>query len=327
MALQVHVSTNQLINTARVLSDPTQQHLLQALAPLHIHQQQQQQQQQQAHSTAHDNGQPQLQQQQHTTGPGPSNGPAEESADVTPTAGALPQIEHHQQQQQQLQQQQQQQQDHQQWRHLPPSGCIVVGDDYYAAKEQLFVTEQVVLRIMRFQLEVEQPHKYLFNFCRLLDVQQQLAAAAAAVLNDAIAYTALVCRTRAAVLAAAALQSVLQTDLFQGICLISTDAHTMGTLGVDRGGLGGRGPGSGRRSDLGTVQYQRSSSSSHRRDSHEDRRDSRSHDVRQSFGSGSSVAQQCCASGEWVTLIGLEQGDVSAALQELQKLFERLIVL
>jgi hypothetical protein len=331
MALQVHVSTNQLINTARVLADPSQQHLLQALAPLQI------QQQQQLQSNAGGGVQPQILQQQQqkqkqdTAGSGSASGDqtaagparaaaatssaAAEGAGATPAAGALPQGSHQQQQQQQ-------QQDHWQWQQLPPSTFIVVGDEYYAAKEQLFVTEQVVLRVMRFQLEVEQPHKYLLNLCRLLDVQQQLAAAAVAVLNDAIAYTGLVCRTRAAILAAAALQYVLQTNRFQGVCLITTDAQRMG----DDGGRVGRGPGVGGGLDQVPGQHRRSSSSSHTPHSHHRRRvDSRIDDFRQSTRTSSSLTQQCCASGEWVTLIGLQQSEVTATLQELKQYLHHLM--
>lgn len=165
---QVHVSTNQLINTARVLADPTQQHLLQALAPLPLARQQQHN----AHATT-------------TAAPPPPAG----------TAGPSPQQQHQQQQQQ-----------------TPAlSAAIVVGDEYYAAKEQLFIAEQALLRTMRFELGVQQPHKHLLNYVALLELGQHAAAAAVCVLNDAVAYTRVVCTHSAAVVAAAALQHVLAT--------------------------------------------------------------------------------------------------------------------
>lgn len=180
-AAQVHVSTNQLINTARVLADPTQQHLLQALAPLPLALPQQQPHQggHNAHAT--------------TTAAPPS-------AD---TAGPSPQ-HHHQQQRQQQQQ-------------TPAlSAAIVVGDEYYAAKEQLFIAEQALLRTMRFELGAQQPHKHLLNYVALLELSQHAAAAAVCVLNDAVAYTRVVCTHSAAVVAAAALQHVLATTTATG---------------------------------------------------------------------------------------------------------------
>jgi hypothetical protein len=178
VSVQVHVSTNQLINTARVLADPSQQHLLQALAPLPLALQQQQQHQPEHHG-------------QHNAGVTPAGAPSPAAADTGP-----PSQQHPQQQQQEQQQ---------------PSAAIVVGDEYYAAKEQLFMAEQALLRTMRFELGVQQPHKHLLNYVALLDLGQHAAAAAVCVLNDAVAYTRLVCTHSAAVVAAAALQHVLAT--------------------------------------------------------------------------------------------------------------------
>ena len=51
---------------------------------------------------------------------------------------------------------------------------FLAGDDYYAAKEQLITDEQILLRILCFDLNVESPHKYLLNLCRLLQCSQAL---------------------------------------------------------------------------------------------------------------------------------------------------------
>jgi hypothetical protein len=71
---------------------------------------------------------------------------------------------------------------------------------------RLFIAEQVVLRLMSFQLRVQQPLKQLLNFCRLLAVSSAVAAAAVCLMNDAVAYTQLLLGQDAAVVAAAALQ-------------------------------------------------------------------------------------------------------------------------
>jgi hypothetical protein len=75
---------------------------------------------------------------------------------------------------------------------------------------RLFIAEQVVLRLMSFQMRVQQPLKQLLNFCRLLGASKAVAAAAVCLLNDAVAYTQLVLTQDAAVLAAGALQLAWQ---------------------------------------------------------------------------------------------------------------------
>ena len=56
---------------------------------------------------------------------------------------------------------------------LPQLG-LLAGDDYYRAKEQLITDEQILLRILRFEINVEHPHKYLLNICRTLQCGQPL---------------------------------------------------------------------------------------------------------------------------------------------------------
>ena len=51
---------------------------------------------------------------------------------------------------------------------------FLAGDDYYMAKEQLITGEQILLRILCFQMNVESPQKYLLNVCRLLQCSQPL---------------------------------------------------------------------------------------------------------------------------------------------------------
>ena len=56
---------------------------------------------------------------------------------------------------------------------LPQPG-LLAGDDYYRAKEQLITDEQILLRVLRFEINVEHPHKYLLNLCRTLQCGQPL---------------------------------------------------------------------------------------------------------------------------------------------------------
>lgn len=303
--LQVHVSTNQLINTARVLADPTQQHLLQALAPLQL-------------SLLHPPQQQPLPDAAHNTDQAPTHrAPAAAAA-----AGPSTSSSQHQQQQAVQQPPPQQQLVQQQWQHLPPSEAILVGDKYYAAKEQLFLAEQAVLRLMRFELTVHQPHKYLLNFCRLLELQQQLAAAAVCVLNDAIAYTTLVCQHSAAVVAAAALQYVLQNpDTMQRAYSWDQSQDGEGRVGRGDGG-GGGGSGVADRQDRRDRQeflpdeqaYQRSSSHRHR-SSYDDL------DSRRGGSRKSGMSTEAMLGGAWIEAVGLSKSDVDAAQQVLNAFF------
>lgn len=51
---------------------------------------------------------------------------------------------------------------------------LLAGDDYYAAKEQLITDEQILLRILCFEITVEHPHKYLLNLCSVLQCEKPL---------------------------------------------------------------------------------------------------------------------------------------------------------
>lgn len=283
LLLQVHVSTNQLINTARVLADPTQQHLLEALAPLPL----------QGHLPA-----PQQQQQ-----PLPNARPGSEPATAPQAAAAASEAAAGSSQQEQQQQ------------HVQPhSAAIVVGEAYYAAKEQLFMAEQAVLRLMRFQLGVQQPHKYLLNFCQLLGLQQQLAAAAVCVLNDAIAYTTLVCEQESAVVAAAALQYVLQRPGGDAVVEWVVGQMSRDVQGCSRE-EGGRGGGSSR-------DWRHEPPRHSHRSPHDDSRGSGGSrkgagTVREADPASGGVL----AGGEWIPAVGLQVEQVSAAQAVIHELY------
>lgn len=59
-------------------------------------------------------------------------------------------------------------------RHAPRSGFLA-GDHYYAAKDQLIMDEQILLRVLHFEIGVEHAHKYLLNMCQVLQSNEALA--------------------------------------------------------------------------------------------------------------------------------------------------------
>lgn len=69
------------------------------------------------------------------------------------------------------------------------SGGALVGAAYYAAKAALLHGEQVLLRLLRFNVAVEHPFRHLFAFCRLLGASGRCAAAAAATATLALQHT------------------------------------------------------------------------------------------------------------------------------------------
>ena len=56
-----------------------------------------------------------------------------------------------------------------------PRSGFLAGDEYYAAKDQLIMDEQILLRVLRFEISVQHAHKYLLNFCHVLRCSQPLA--------------------------------------------------------------------------------------------------------------------------------------------------------
>uniref|UniRef100_A0A7S3VLC1 Cyclin N-terminal domain-containing protein n=1 Tax=Dunaliella tertiolecta TaxID=3047 RepID=A0A7S3VLC1_DUNTE len=104
-----------------------------------------------------------------------------------------------QQQQQQYRYVQQQQQCPQQQRHvdapthdlqLALSRCqVLVGDAYYAAKSQLLLAEQVVLRLLRFRLPTPHPTAALLHIAAMLRVPAILASASLCLLHDAATFS------------------------------------------------------------------------------------------------------------------------------------------
>ena len=76
----------------------------------------------------------------------------------------------------------------------PPGGKqpgALAGAAYYEAKQQLVHNEQLVLRSIHFNISVEQPHRWLLNFCRGLRCPAQLTQLALCLLNDAVCVTTL----------------------------------------------------------------------------------------------------------------------------------------
>lgn len=63
---------------------------------------------------------------------------------------------------------------------------MLAGDDYYQAKDTLIEDEQMLLRVLRFNIDVQQPHKWLFSLCRAVDASVAVVRVATCVLNDAL---------------------------------------------------------------------------------------------------------------------------------------------
>lgn len=87
-----------------------------------------------------------------------------------------------------------------------PAFGAIVGQEYYALKETLITDEQLLLRTIDFAIVVEHPHKYLFNFGKLINAKCSLIQMAVSILNDSIVHTKLCLAHPPADIAAACLQ-------------------------------------------------------------------------------------------------------------------------
>jgi hypothetical protein len=93
---------------------------------------------------------------------------------------------------------------------LSASGtAALVADDYYRAKQALITAEQVLLRVLHFQVDIQVPHKPLLHYCSTLRLTQQQSAAAVRLMNDVMTLTDLCLDHSTAVLAAGVLHVVL----------------------------------------------------------------------------------------------------------------------
>jgi hypothetical protein len=68
---------------------------------------------------------------------------------------------------------------------------VLTLDAYEERKRQLIHDEQVLLRILRFRVAVEQPYKYLFSMCKSLNVSETVVRVSTCLLNDSFVYTPL----------------------------------------------------------------------------------------------------------------------------------------
>lgn len=69
---------------------------------------------------------------------------------------------------------------------LSRSPCLV-GEAYQAAKRQLILDEQVVLRRLRFEIGVEQPHRHLYALAHCWGAPAAALRLATCLLNDCVA--------------------------------------------------------------------------------------------------------------------------------------------
>jgi hypothetical protein len=64
--------------------------------------------------------------------------------------------------------------------------CCLVGGDYAAQKQRLILDEQLLLRHLRFDLVVEQPHRHLYILAQCWGASLQALRLAICLLNDAV---------------------------------------------------------------------------------------------------------------------------------------------
>lgn len=70
---------------------------------------------------------------------------------------------------------------------LAAAPCLV-GDAYQASKRQLILDEQLVLRRLRFDIGVEQPHRHLYALAQCWGASRSAVRVAACLLNDCICH-------------------------------------------------------------------------------------------------------------------------------------------
>lgn len=64
--------------------------------------------------------------------------------------------------------------------------CCLVGTEYASQKQRLILTEQLLLRHLRFALVVEQPHRHLYILAHCWGASLQALRLATCLLNDAV---------------------------------------------------------------------------------------------------------------------------------------------
>eukprot|EP00887_Chlorella_sp_A99_P006180 scaffold3.g6180.t1 len=88
---------------------------------------------------------------------------------------------------------------------------MLVGEAYTRQKDLLIQQdEQTLLRVLQFRIDVEQPHKYLFCFCRVIGATRAEVGVATCLLNDMVTSGVGTQGYRPAELAAAALHAAAQ---------------------------------------------------------------------------------------------------------------------
>ena len=112
-----------------------------------------------------------------------------------------------------------------------PAFGTIVGQEYYALKETLITDEQILLRTINFEIVVQHPHKYLFNFGKLINAKFSLIQMAVSILNDSIVHTTLCLAHLPADIAAACLQVASELSNPLQLPVVSSPSD-WGALGV-----------------------------------------------------------------------------------------------
>jgi hypothetical protein len=76
------------------------------------------------------------------------------------------------------------------FRMLHPGGeWLHLGDSHSKLREHIVTTEQLILRFLGFNLNVDLPHRYMYNYLRKLNASHTIAQLSTAVLNDLHAFS------------------------------------------------------------------------------------------------------------------------------------------
>lgn len=86
----------------------------------------------------------------------------------------------------------------------PGAELLHLGTEHTRLRDHIVSTEQLVLRVLGFNLNVELPYTFLYNMLRQLNATESFARLATAVLNDFYAFS-FILEFEAPILAAAAL--------------------------------------------------------------------------------------------------------------------------
>lgn len=121
-----------------------------------------------------------------------------------------------------------------------PKFCV--GNVYYRHKEQLLWAEQLLLRLLRFDVCVDSPYECCFRMCSLVNASKATARVAVLLLNDCLEFSGLCALHSASHIAAAALYvshclTTNKFDLLQWQKVLDVQLSHMELIGLELLGM------------------------------------------------------------------------------------------